>query len=191
MDDCYFIDPGCSLESVERTSTQVTRRANRKKCLTVLYIVEHPNQEGDTCIDWTSQYCWTNGWNCLWRGHSVYRNQPLIPPPSPLQNPPKWAFGSTLCPQNTKKQPKRKCCVAKKKQVMQNKETKNTDPIRTTHPRPNPPNHPHPPFKTDQNELLASFCARKNHGGGGGRARSLYATPPPPRVCGGWVVGAS
>ena len=38
------------------------------------------NQEGDTCIDWTSQYCWTNGWNCLWRGHSVYRNRPLIPP---------------------------------------------------------------------------------------------------------------
>jgi len=76
---CYFIDPGCSLESAERTSTQVTRRANRKKRLTVLYIVEHPNQEGDTCIDWTSQYCWTNGWNCLWRGHSVYRNRPLIP----------------------------------------------------------------------------------------------------------------
>ena len=74
-----FIDPGCSLESAERTSTQVTRRANRKKRLTVLYIVEHPNQEGDTCIDWTSQYCWTNGWNCLWRGHSVYRNRPLIP----------------------------------------------------------------------------------------------------------------
>ena len=41
---------------------------------------DHPNQEGDTCIDWTSQYCWTNGWNCLWRGHSVYRNRPLIPP---------------------------------------------------------------------------------------------------------------
>ena len=60
---------------------QVTRRANRKKRLTVLYIVEHPNQEGDACIDWTSQYCWTNGWNCLWRGHSVYRNRPLIPPP--------------------------------------------------------------------------------------------------------------
>ena len=79
MDDCYFIDPGCSLESAERTSTQVTRKANRKKRLTVLYIVEHPNQEGDTCIDWTSQYCWTNGWNCLWRGHSVYRNRPLIP----------------------------------------------------------------------------------------------------------------
>ena len=79
MDDCYFIDPGCSLESAERTSTQVTRRANRKKHLTVLYIVEHPNQEGDTCIDWTSQYCWTNGWNCLWRGHSVYWNRPLIP----------------------------------------------------------------------------------------------------------------
>ena len=56
-------------------------RANRKKRLTILYIVEHPNQEGDTCIDWTSQYCWTNGWNCLWRGHSVYRNRPLIPPP--------------------------------------------------------------------------------------------------------------
>ena len=71
----------CSSESAERTSTQVTRRANRKKRLTVLYIVEHPNQEGDTCIDWTSQYCWTNGWNCLWRGHSVYRNRPLIPPP--------------------------------------------------------------------------------------------------------------
>ena len=49
------------------------------KRLTVLYIVEHPNQEGDTCIDWTSQYCWTNGGNCLWRGHSVYRNRPLIP----------------------------------------------------------------------------------------------------------------
>ena len=80
MDDCYFIDPGRSLESAERTSTQVTRRANRKKRLIVLYIVEHPNQEGDTCIDWTSQYCWTNGWNCLWRGHSVYRNRPLIPP---------------------------------------------------------------------------------------------------------------
>ena len=79
MDDCYFIDPGCSLELAERTGTQVTRRANRKKRLTVLYIVEHPNQEGDTCIDWTSQYCWTNGWNCLWRGHSVYRNRPLIP----------------------------------------------------------------------------------------------------------------
>ena len=31
-------------------------------------------------VDWTSQYCWTNGWNCLWRGHSVYRNRPLIPP---------------------------------------------------------------------------------------------------------------
>ena len=62
-----------------RTSTQVTCRANRKKRLTVLYIVEHPNQEGDTCIDGTSQYCWTNGWNCLWRGHSVYRNRPLIP----------------------------------------------------------------------------------------------------------------
>ena len=66
----------------------MTRRANRKKRLTVLYIVEHPNQEGDTCIDWTSQYCWTNGWNCLWRGHSVYRNRPLIPlyqvPPDPL-----------------------------------------------------------------------------------------------------------
>ena len=59
----------------------MTRRANRKKRLTVHYIVEHPNQEGDTCIDWTSQYCWTNGWNCLWRGHSVYRNRPLIPPP--------------------------------------------------------------------------------------------------------------
>ena len=58
----------------------MTRRANRKKRLTVLYIVEHPNQEGDTCIDWTSQYCWTNGWNCLWRGHSVYWNRPLIPP---------------------------------------------------------------------------------------------------------------
>ena len=57
----------------------MTRRANRKKRLTVLYTVEHPNQEGDTCIDWTSQYCWTNGWNCLWRGHSVYRNRPLIP----------------------------------------------------------------------------------------------------------------
>ena len=57
----------------------MTRRANRKKRLTVLYIVEHPNQEGDTCIDWTSQYCWTNGWNCLWWGHSVYRNRPLIP----------------------------------------------------------------------------------------------------------------
>ena len=41
--------------------------------------MEHPNQEGDTCIEWTSQYCWTNGWNCLWRGHSVYRNRPLIP----------------------------------------------------------------------------------------------------------------
>ena len=40
----------------------MTRRANRKKRLTVLYIVEHPNQEGDTCIDWTSQYCWTNGY---------------------------------------------------------------------------------------------------------------------------------
>ena len=80
MDHCYFIDPGCSLESAERTSTQVTHRANCKKRLTVLYIVEHPNQEGDTCIDWTSQYCWTNGWNCLWRGHSVYRNRPLIPP---------------------------------------------------------------------------------------------------------------
>ena len=80
MDDCYFIDPGCSLESAERTSTRVTRRANRKKRLTVLYIVEHPNQEGDTCIDWTSQNCWTNGWNCLWRGHSVYWNRPLIPP---------------------------------------------------------------------------------------------------------------
>ena len=26
-----------------------------------------------------SQYCWTNSWNCLWRGHSVYRNRPLIP----------------------------------------------------------------------------------------------------------------
>jgi hypothetical protein len=37
------------------------------------------NQEGDTCIDWTSQYCWTNGWNCLWRGHSVYQNRPLSP----------------------------------------------------------------------------------------------------------------
>ena len=79
LDDGYFIDPGCSLESAERTSTQVTCRANRKKCLTVLYIVEHPNQEGDMCIDWTSQYCWSNGWNCLWRGHSVYRNRPLIP----------------------------------------------------------------------------------------------------------------
>ena len=79
-----FIDPSCSLESAERTSTQVTCRANRKKCLTVPYIVEHPNQEGDTCIDCTSQYCWTNGWNCLWRGHSVYRNRPLIPPPPPL-----------------------------------------------------------------------------------------------------------
>ena len=56
---------------------------SKNKRLTVLYIVEHPNQEGDTCIDWTSQYCWTNGWNCLWRGHSVYRNQPLIP----LSNP--------------------------------------------------------------------------------------------------------
>ena len=78
MDDCFF-DPGCSLESAERISTQVTHRANRKKRLTVLYIVEHPNQEGDTCIDWTSQHCWTNGWNCLWRGHSVYRNRPLIP----------------------------------------------------------------------------------------------------------------
>ena len=53
--------------------SQTRTRANRKKRLTVLYIVEHPNQEGDTCIDWTSQYCWTNGWNCLWRGHSVYR----------------------------------------------------------------------------------------------------------------------
>ena len=30
-------------------------------------------------IDWTLQYCWTNGWNCVWRGHSVYRNRPLIP----------------------------------------------------------------------------------------------------------------
>ena len=50
-DDCFFIDPGCSLESAERTSTQVTHRANRKKRLTVPYIVEHPNQEGDTCID--------------------------------------------------------------------------------------------------------------------------------------------
>ena len=64
----------------------MTRRANRKKRLTVLYIVEHPNQEGDTCIDWTSQYCWTNGWNCLWRGHSVYRNRPLIP----LKTSKKW-----------------------------------------------------------------------------------------------------
>ena len=54
----------------------------RKKRLTVHYIVEHPNQEGETCFDWTSQYCWTNGWNCLWRGHSVYRNRPLIPPPA-------------------------------------------------------------------------------------------------------------
>ena len=62
----------------------MTRRANRKKRLTVLYIVEHPNQEGDTCIDWTSQYCWTNGWNCLWRGHSVYQNRPLIPQRSVL-----------------------------------------------------------------------------------------------------------
>ena len=79
MDDCDFFYPGCSLESAERTSTQVTRRANRKKRLTVLYMVEHPNQEGDACIDWTSQYCWTNGWNCLWRGHTVYRNRPLIP----------------------------------------------------------------------------------------------------------------
>ena len=61
--------------------TQVTRRANSKKRLSVLYIVEHPNQEGDTCIDWTSQYCWTNGWNCLWRGHSVDRNRPLNPAP--------------------------------------------------------------------------------------------------------------
>ena len=75
-----YIDPDCSIEPAERTSTQVTRRANRKKRLTVHYIVEHPNQEGDTCIDWTSQYCWTNGWNCLRRGHSVYRNRPLIPP---------------------------------------------------------------------------------------------------------------
>ena len=58
----------------------MTRRANRKKRFPVLYITEHPNPEGDTCIDWTSQYCWTNGWNCLWRGHSVYRNRPLIPP---------------------------------------------------------------------------------------------------------------
>ena len=74
-----YIDPGCCIESAERTSTQVTRRANRKTRLTVHYIVEHPNQEGDTCIDWTSQYCWTNGWNCLWRGHSNYRNRPLIP----------------------------------------------------------------------------------------------------------------
>ena len=57
----------------------MTHRANRKKRLTVLYIVEHPNQEGDTCIDWTLQYCWTKGWNCLWQGHSVYRNRPLIP----------------------------------------------------------------------------------------------------------------
>ena len=38
------------------------------------------NQEGDTCIEWTSQYCWTNGWNGLWRGHSVDQNRPLIPP---------------------------------------------------------------------------------------------------------------
>ena len=122
-------------------------------------------------------------------GRNVARMEPIQAPttkspppfpPSPLQNPPKRAFGSTLCPQSTKKQTKRKCCVAKKKQVMQKKETKNTDPIRTTHPRPTPPNHPPPPpFKTDQNELLAPFCARKNHGGGG-RARSLYATPPPP-----------
>ena len=93
MDDCYFIDPGCSLESADRTSTQVTRRANRKKRLTVLYIVEHPNQEGDTCIDWTSQYCWTNGWNCEWRGHSAFSlSEPTIDPPSafdacPLANP--------------------------------------------------------------------------------------------------------
>ena len=27
----------------------------------------------------TLQYCWTNGWDCLWRGHSVYWNRPLIP----------------------------------------------------------------------------------------------------------------
>ena len=46
--------------------------------------MEHPNQEGDTCIDWISQYCWTNGWNCLWRGQSVYRNRTLIPPGSVL-----------------------------------------------------------------------------------------------------------
>ena len=68
----------------------MTRRANRKKRLTVLYIVEHRNLEGDTCINWTSQYCWTNGWNCLWRGHSVYRNRPLIPrlDPPPTAPPP-------------------------------------------------------------------------------------------------------
>ena len=46
-----YIDPGCSIESAEKTSTQVTRRANRKKRLTVHYVVEHPNQEGDTCVD--------------------------------------------------------------------------------------------------------------------------------------------
>ena len=52
--------------------------------------MEHPNQEGDTCIDWISQYCWTNGWNCLWRGHSVYQNRPLIPLCFEAWGPPKW-----------------------------------------------------------------------------------------------------
>ena len=81
------------------SSTQVTHRANRKKRLTVPYIVEHPNQEGDTCIDWTSQYCWTNGWNCLWRGHSVYRNRPLIPHQvSHRQVVPGTAYGKGLMP---------------------------------------------------------------------------------------------
>ena len=63
----------------------MTHRANRKKRLTVLYIVEHPNQEGDTCIDWTSQYCWTNGWNCLWLELSMAGafslSEPTIDPP--------------------------------------------------------------------------------------------------------------
>ena len=75
----------------------MTRRVNRKKRLTVLYIVEHPNQEGDTCIDWTSQYCWTNGWNCLWRGHSVYRNRPLIPLNIVLSDTGIWVFWQPNC----------------------------------------------------------------------------------------------
>ena len=53
---CQQVDPPSLSHPAERTSTQVTRRANRKKRLTVHYIVEHPNQEGDTCIDWTLDF---------------------------------------------------------------------------------------------------------------------------------------
>ena len=43
----------------------------------------NPPPPYSTCMD-----CWPNGWNGLWRGHSVYRNRPLSSPTCMVHPPP-------------------------------------------------------------------------------------------------------